>query len=953
MGRAAGRPHPSDRGVEVIRGAAGLLGAVALAAGVPTVLWLAVGWPLPHALPSLGEISDALSSSGIPDDFFPSALAILTWLAWSQFVACLAVEMRSALGGRMPRKVPGAGWGVQALAANLVAAVMLLVPGQGVAAVAMAATPAALIQTVQPLLGQPLGGETHGAADRAPGERSRPAAGGAEPAGRDLVRYVVRQRETLWSIAGRHLGDPLRWEEIFDLNKGRPQPDGRRMEDVNWIYPGWVLRLPPDAVGVPQAMPEVVPEVVPEEVPAGVPHLDRFPLGAEGGNGAVSVDELRTTELRAGELETTGLTRAGLLGAGLVALLSALRIVQQRRRGTGRRIALPEGGLATAERGVRAGQLPERAELVELAMRAMAAGMRRDGIEPPHVLGVLLGAEQLEVLLEAETSAAPEPFTLSGSRRRWRLAVDVPTVRLRELAGSMTSPLPGLVTIGADGDGLLMVNLEAAGLVALGGDETAARAVIASFAVELATCRWADFLELVLVGFGRELERLERVRLAGSVSEVLPWLERKAADAADALEELEAHSALGGRVAGAAPDTWTPTVLLCATPPTAEETARLMALTLVPSRSPLAAAIVTKDLRRYGWSLALPAEADRSVQVPLLHIDVLPQRLDPTDYRAVAGLLRTAAMPDVPARPSDQSVQTVQTAQTDPQAAAEPPRSPPPPRRLRAADPAAAEAADGAADAASEVEVRVLGRVEIAGIPRVERGKSEELMVFLALHPGGVDGDQLAEALWPSRPPARGTLNTTTAVARAYLGVTGHGQPRLPHARNGLYRLDPSVGVDWARLQALAASGFEPGAEGAGDLRRALELVRGRPFDGVRPRSYGWALLDEAPLMESTIVDVADRLAGMLLDAGDHAGTRWAARRGLLAAPYDERLYRWLMLAADAAGNLAGVESVMDELLLRLDEEGLEPYDSLHEETRALYEQLIRHRPNHRHSNAG
>jgi DNA-binding SARP family transcriptional activator len=105
--------------------------------------------------------------------------------------------------------------------------------------------------------------------------------------------------------------------------------------------------------------------------------------------------------------------------------------------------------------------------------------------------------------------------------------------------------------------------------------------------------------------------------------------------------------------------------------------------------------------------------------------------------------------------------------------------------------------------------------------------------------------------------------------------------------------------------------------------------------------------------MESTIVDVADRLAGMLLDAADHAGARWAVRRGLLAAPYDERLYRWLMLAADAAGNLAGVESVMDELLLRLDEEGLEPYDSLHEETRALYEQLIRHRPNHRHSNAG
>jgi hypothetical protein len=53
------------------------------------------------------------------------------------------------------------------------------------------------------------------------------------------------------------------------------------------------------------------------------------------------------------------------------------------------------------------------------------------------------------------------------------------------------------------------------------------------------------------------------------------------------------------------------------------------------------------------------------------------------------------------------------------------------------------------------------------------------------------------------------------------------------------------------------------------------------------------------------------------------------------------------MLAADAAGNPAGVEAVMDELLLRLDEENLEPYDTLHEETRTLYERLMRHRASH------
>jgi DNA-binding SARP family transcriptional activator len=160
------------------------------------------------------------------------------------------------------------------------------------------------------------------------------------------------------------------------------------------------------------------------------------------------------------------------------------------------------------------------------------------------------------------------------------------------------------------------------------------------------------------------------------------------------------------------------------------------------------------------------------------------------------------------------------------------------------------------------------------------------------------------------------------------------------------------VGSDWCRFQALAARGYGAGEEGAEDLRRALELVRGRPFEGAKPRSYGWAQLQEAPVMESAIVDLADHLAGLLLRAGDLAGAQWAARRGLATAPYDERLYRRLMLLADAAGNPAGVGAVMDELLLRLDEEHLEPYDSLHEETRTLYERLTRHRAT-RHRDAG
>jgi hypothetical protein len=56
---------------------------------------------------------------------------------------------------------------------------------------------------------------------------------------------------------------------------------------------------------------------------------------------------------------------------------------------------------------------------------------------------------------------------------------------------------------------------------------------------------------------------------------------------------------------------------------------------------------------------------------------------------------------------------------------------------------------------------------------------------------------------------------------------------------------------------------------------------------------------------------------------------------------YDERLYRILLRAADAAGNPAGVESVMSELV-RLVAEDVEPYDAVHPETLELYRSLSR-----------
>ena len=66
--------------------------------------------------------------------------------------------------------------------------------------------------------------------------------------------YVVPPRghgsvPTLYSIAAATLGNGSLFMEIFNLNKGRLQPNGQRLESPHSVEPGWILLLPPSASG--------------------------------------------------------------------------------------------------------------------------------------------------------------------------------------------------------------------------------------------------------------------------------------------------------------------------------------------------------------------------------------------------------------------------------------------------------------------------------------------------------------------------------------------------------------------------------------------------------------------------------------------------------------------------------------------------------------------------------
>ena len=62
---------------------------------------------------------------------------------------------------------------------------------------------------------------------------------------------TVKAGDTLRKIAMAYLGDESRWSEIYELNKGVVQADGRALTKPDLIHIGWVLRIDPLPVPAP------------------------------------------------------------------------------------------------------------------------------------------------------------------------------------------------------------------------------------------------------------------------------------------------------------------------------------------------------------------------------------------------------------------------------------------------------------------------------------------------------------------------------------------------------------------------------------------------------------------------------------------------------------------------------------------------------------------------------
>jgi len=795
------------------------------------------------------------------------------------------------------------------------------------------------------------------------------------------IVYTVVKGDTLWSIAAEELGSPLRWTQIAELNYGRIQADGEAFTNDNWILPGWQLLLP-SAEGSVQGSTDssrvdsggATVESA-RFTPVGRNLVSRVSTSLEDANPDKEPDlelsQMRLLDERARNRTPTDLGQSavpfapigyGLLAAGLVTTLVKLRRKQQRHRRTGMRIALPSGEIASIERSLRLSSDSVGTDWVDLALSVLAAEARRRFEIPPRVVAVKMSDQSLELVLDIDGDP-PAPWLPFRSRKDgpqeiWCLPREKAVAdSLREnvwLVG-IDPPFPSMVTVGNDGEATFLVDLELAASIAVEGE--AADTLLLAMIVELASAQWADRVEIVAVGFDKDLNRFERVRTVDRLSEIVGMVTSRQAERELLLASVKTRQTWESRMSQGG-DAWDLTVVFCSRSTTLEEKAEALRLIeSVGTASHGVAVVVAGDEVPARWHLQCTGDKLNFKSGELRGLEIWPQRLEPDVARNIGELIATASDIDGvadAAPPYDRLFDHWSIAPSEETKIAVPQeevefsesrncseRSLPIQADTRRSLVGVGEGPGTAGESGQsepsnrpEVEILVLGPVEILGADRpFTRAWAVDLVVYLSMHAAGVSNDQWATALWPDRLMAPSSLHSTASAARRSLGTDVHGQDHLPRS-HGRLALRSSVGSDWSRFESLAAS------PDPSDWRRAIELIRGRPFEGLR--ASDWTLLEGiVASIEASVVDLSCRYAEHCLSQDDSRGAAWAARQGLKVSAYDERLYRALMQAANVAGNPAGVESIFAELV-RLVADDVEPYDAVHPETLALYRQLSR-----------
>jgi len=912
----------------------------ALLVGLPWGLWHYIGWSLPDHLPTPDELETVLLSP-LSTPVLLDLLSCIAWPCWAIFVVDVARCVPDvARGIRIPALGP-----VHALAAFLLTATVLGLLGPRTPTTG----PAPVVSTAQLA--------RVGAADH-------PVSAPPSQPGTVVVRAPDHGiYDSLWRIADRELGDGTRWVDIWDRNKGQPQPDGQIFTNPNLIHPGWTLQLP----------------TTPRVPPSPPPSHDHEPQEHGGDHPAPSpVTPTITPPLASSRPATpplsqptpaptahpmphpgTGITVAtgAFVGLGLAALITAALITVRFWR---RRVYRPGSG--------------ERAEATTApVVRALRiaydqATVPRDdegALIFPELASMAAGGDVAvrdRARTTAETVLPAGNDTVLGVRDGHAVALDLTCTR-------------GLGLVGP-------------------GAPAAARALVVSL---LAEAQRRTPRDVTVVVPTRDVPTLLGTT---ATIEHPPVHLRIVADLGAALNVLEAELLTRTRHATVPhPTDPPPGALVLAATPAPHTERRLQAV--LDNGSPLGLAGVLLGQWRPGGTVRVRTDGTIAATSPHLTDTLAETRLftlPTTDTSTLLDLLGTADIPAqrAPTRPTippetppaeaDMTSQAAaQTADLDrceflatssrgtedsprtsatappvpcvhvdiPRAmppASDPPPSTPSPAQVSSNPTPADHSQDRQNTAETPLELAVLGRVHLyhhhthghADLIDALAPKQREILIHLALYPNGARRETLTTAIWPDAPgdrPYNSFHATLSQLRRALRKATNDALTDLASHHDGHYSLDRNlVTVDLWQLQDALRNyrHISDEQQRLDALNRVATLYQGDLADGLTAE---WL---EAP-RESLRRDVLDALSALIQTiSNDHPDrTLSLLEQARRLDPYNEAIYRDIVRTQARLGHHTAIPRTLTLLTHTLTELDQRPS----RDTIALCEILQRPRP--------
>lgn len=943
-----------------ITGVIALVAILLLLAGVPMLLWW-LGQPfIPTAVPDLGQAIGALFRR---DDGTMVLLLIylVAWIAWLYLSIAVLVEGWAAIRRLPAPQLPGFRL-PQGIAKRLVAAALLAF----VATPAIAnANPPATAAAVQPAVTT---------------TTTLPATITDDtPQAPNIVKHTVGPEDSLWNLAEHYLGDPNRYPEIFDANKGIIQANGTRLTNPDIIVDGTVLTIPttPEPATPAPTTPEPSSEPsTPAPVNNPAPHIPDAPEAPETSEVSDSGVETHAPVIDVDQEEqadhmpmVTTFGAGSILAGGVVLFIANRRFTQRRNRRRGAELAMPTGQTAAVEQELRVVSNVLAIEEVDQALRALAQHCRTSGQELPEIRVARMTATTFELYLH-QPCQLPAPWEGLSDQTLWSLPVGaaIPPPEQQEPEEQLPAPYPSLVTIGHDAEGAhVLLDLEHIGELAITGDIETAEEILAALAIELATSTWADDITVTLVGAFPEMEdtlQTGRIRYLPTAGRLFEELAARAATDRETLRLENTTDPHQARIKITAPSTWYPEVVLLSQPLTQRQEKQLnQLLTQLPR---VAIAAVSLGDRPSDWTL-IHEHGNHIIQP--LGLTITPQRVPTTQYKRlleianitthgqeVSNQYTQADVTDLinqATKITQEATHTPEPDTTTPTTVDEEPATPQedpptvvaaralneeePPHTLPTieddtltnteTDEAAATPETGPQP--DQPYLQLLGPIQLLNTPGTAETKRQKRMIeylaYLMLTPA-VSIDSIDEAIWPNRRAQDNTAtrNSVTSRLRKWIGTTSNNTPRL---EMNTYKVN-DVGCDWTDFQNLTN---QPLARiPTPNLNAAVGLVQGPVLKGAGIRYWAWA----EPLrqeMITRITDVCYELATRQLVADDYTACETTLACALAVEPGDEQLWRMRILAAHARHNPAAVDEAINRLYAQLEALDASPEDRTEE----------------------